>query len=51
MWRTSRQVGGATRPLPKDGGTEKFHGDQQSGHVPRSGPEVKDGISSAKEGA
>jgi len=30
--------GGATRPLPRDGGVEET---QQSGHAPRSGPEVK----------
>jgi len=43
--------GGATRPLPRNGGVEKLHGDQQSGHAPRSGPEVKNGRSSAEDGA
>jgi len=45
--------GGATRPLPSDGGVEELHGDptQQSGHAPRSGPEVKSGRSGAEDGA
>jgi len=41
--------GGATRPLPRDGGVEELHEDQQSGHATRSGPEVKNGKSSAKD--
>jgi len=36
-----KACGGATRPLPET---------QQSGHAPRSGPEVKNG-SNAKNGA
>jgi len=43
--------GGATRPLPRDGGVEELHGDPQSGHTPSSGLEVKNGRSSAKDGA
>jgi len=43
--------GGATRPLPRDGGVEELYGDQQSGHAPRSGPEVKNGRTSAEDGA
>jgi len=39
--------GGATRTLPRNGGAET----QQSGHTPRSEPEVKNGRSSAKNGA
>jgi len=34
-----------------DGVAEKLHGDQQSGHTPRSGPEVKNETSGAKDGA
>jgi len=41
--------GGAT--LPRNGGAEKFRGDQQSGHAPRFGPEIQNGRSSAKDGA
>jgi len=41
--------GGATRPLPRDGGVEESTETQQSGHAPRSGPEVKNGRRSAKD--
>jgi len=33
--------GGATRPLPRDGGVEELHGDPTVGPCPRSEPEVK----------
>jgi len=41
----------ATRPLSRDGGMEELHGDLTDGHVLRSGPEIKNGRSSAKDGA
>jgi len=43
---------GATWPLSGegDGGAEEFCGTQQSGHVPSSRPEVKNGRSSVKDG-
>jgi len=40
--------GGATRPLPRDGGVEELHGDPTVGLAPRS---VKNGRSSAKDSA
>jgi len=43
--------GGAIRPLPRDGGVINSTDTQQYGHAPRSGPEVKDGRSGAKDGA
>jgi len=43
--------GGATQPLPRDGGVEELHGDPTVGHAPRSGPEVKIGRSSAEDDA
>jgi len=43
--------GGATRPLLRDGGMEELHRDPTVGHIPRSGPEVKNGRSSAEDGA
>jgi len=43
--------GGASRPLPRDGGVEELHTEiQQSGHSERYGPEIKN-RSSAKDGA
>jgi len=42
--------GGATQPLSRDMGVEELHG-EQSDQAPRSGPEVKNGRSSAKDGA
>jgi len=43
--------GGATRILPRDGGVRNSTETQQSGHAPRSGPQVKNGRSSAEDGA
>jgi len=43
-------VGGATRPLPIDGGLEELHGDPTVGPRPK-GPEVKNGGSNAEDGA
>jgi len=53
--------GGVTRPLSRDGSLrnstetqQSGHAPretQQSGHAPRSGPEVKNGRSSVKDGA
>jgi len=41
----------ATQPLPRDGSVEELHGNPTVGHAPRSRPEVKNGISSTKDGA
>jgi len=43
--------GGATRPLPRNGAVEELHRDPTVWSPPRSGPEVKNGRSSAKDGA
>jgi len=40
---------GGTRLLPRDRGADEFHGDPIVGLHPRSGPEVKNGKSSAKD--
>jgi len=42
--------GGATRPLPKDGG-DSAEAQTGSGHAPRSEPEIKDVRSGSKDGA
>jgi len=41
--------GGAIRSLPKNGGGKEFRGDPIAGPRPRSGPEIKNGKSSAKD--
>jgi len=33
--------GGTIRPLSRDGGVEELSRDQQSGHAPKSGSEIK----------
>jgi len=43
--------GGAIRPLPRDGVWRNSTEIQQSGHAPRSGPEVKNGRNSAEDDA
>jgi len=43
--------GGATRSLPREGAWRNSMETLQLGHVSRSGPEVKNGRSSAKDGA
>jgi len=43
--------GGATRPLPRDGGVEDSTETQQSGHSLRSRPEIKNGKIGAEDGA
>jgi len=42
--------GGATQPVPRDGGWWNSTETQKSGHTPWSGPEVKNGRSSANHG-
>jgi len=42
---------GATRLLLRDGGVVELYGDSTVGPFPMSGPEIKNGSSSAKDGA
>jgi len=43
--------GDATRPLPRNGRVEELHRDPKSGHILRSGLDVKNERSSTKESA
>jgi len=44
-------IGGDSGVLSEDRGVEKPTETKHSGHTPRSGPKVKNGISGAKDGA
>jgi len=51
LYLKGKYGGGATRPLPRDGGVEKLHRDPTVGSRPKSRSEVKNGRSGAEDDA